>query len=80
MLADELQQVNWEHGRNWEGIAGKYTPKGSFSVGDAKENAYAVYSALTDPATPGYDQIRHPPSTAPATVAAGVRQNPTAIH
>ncbi|GIK98084.1 MAG: hypothetical protein BroJett029_22930 [Alphaproteobacteria bacterium] len=57
-LAATLKQVNWERGKPWEGIAGKFTPKGAFSVGGAKENAYAVYSALTDSSTDGYRRIR----------------------
>jgi len=63
-LADDLRSVNWERGKRWEGIAGKYTPKGVFSVGGAKENAYAVYSALTDRSTDGYKRVR--PSLATA--------------
>lgn len=57
-LSEDLRTVNWERGPRWEGIAGKFTPKGAFSVGGAKENAYAVYSALTDRTTAGYDRIR----------------------
>jgi DNA sulfur modification protein DndB len=63
-LADPLKQVNWERGKLWEGIAGKFTPKGVFSVGGAKENAYAVYSALSDPSSSGYPRVR--PSAAMA--------------
>jgi DGQHR domain-containing protein len=57
-LADALRSVNWERGRSWEGIAGKFTPKGAFAVGGAKETAYAVYSALSDPSSSGYSRIR----------------------
>jgi DNA sulfur modification protein DndB len=57
-LAESLKSVNWERGRAWEGIAGKFTPKGTFAVGGAKETAYAVYSALTDPTSSGYSRIR----------------------
>ena len=57
-LAEGLKTVNWERGKAWEGIAGKFTPKGSFAVGGAKETAYAVYSALTDPSSSGYSRIR----------------------
>jgi DNA sulfur modification protein DndB len=64
ILAEDLKSVNWERGKRWEGIAGKYTPKGVFSVGGAKENAYAVYSALTDSSTDGYKRVR--PSLATA--------------
>jgi DNA sulfur modification protein DndB len=57
-LAQSLANVNWERGKRWEGIAGKFTPKGSFAVGGAKETAYAVYSALTDATSGGYPKIR----------------------
>jgi DNA sulfur modification protein DndB len=57
-LADALKSVNWEKGKAWEGIAGKFTPKGSFAVGGAKETAYAVYSALSDPSSSGYSRVR----------------------
>lgn len=57
-LADSLRTVNWERGRAWDGIAGKFTPKGSFAVGGAKETAYAVYSALSDPSASGYSRVR----------------------
>ena len=57
-LAERLTLINWERGKTWEGIAGKYTPSGKFSLGGAKENGYAVYAALTDVTTPGYQQVR----------------------
>jgi DNA sulfur modification protein DndB len=57
-IAATLSNVNWERSKRWEGIAGKFTPKGAFSVGGAKETAYAVYSALSDPNDLGYTRIR----------------------
>ena len=63
-LASQLKSVNWERAGHWAGIAGKLNPKGVLSVGGAKENAYAVYSALTDAATSGYASIR---ASAPVT-------------
>jgi len=57
-LAEALKSVNWERCKAWEGIAGKFTPKGTFAVGGAKETAYAVYSALSDPSSSGYSRIR----------------------
>ena len=57
-LSQTLANVNWERSKRWEGIAGKFTPKGAFSVGGAKETAYAVYSALSDPNDAGYLSIR----------------------
>lgn len=57
-LADSLRTVNWERGAHWAGIAGKVTPKGVLSVGGAKETAYAVYSALSDPNSAAYKNVR----------------------
>lgn len=51
-------EVNWSKGKHWEGIAGKYTPKGAFSLGGAKETAYAIFGALTDMENAGYQRIR----------------------
>jgi DGQHR domain-containing protein len=63
-IAASLANVKWERSKRWEGIAGKFTPKGAFAVGGAKETAYAVYSALTDPNDPGYHTIRDAVSAA----------------
>jgi DNA-sulfur modification-associated len=52
------QEVKWEKGQRWAGIAGKFTPRGAFSLGGAKENSYAIFSALTDPSDDGYSRIR----------------------
>lgn len=60
MLANDLKQIDWARGQSWVGIAGKISPKGTFAVGGAKEYAYAVYSALTDPVSPGFAAIRPP--------------------
>jgi DGQHR domain-containing protein len=57
-LAATLSNVNWARDKRWEGIAGKFTPKGAFAVGGAKETAYAIYSALADPTDNGYATIR----------------------
>lgn len=58
-LIERLKSVDWRRGKHWEGIAGKFTPKGKFSVGGSKETAYAVYSALNDPNSVGYGRVRH---------------------
>jgi hypothetical protein len=42
----------------WDGIAGKFTPSGSFSIGGPKEVGYAVAEALEDPESDGGKQIR----------------------
>lgn len=57
-LAQRLKGVRWEKGKQWEGIAGKFTPKGNFSTSGAKDAAYGIYSALTDENSPGYDRVR----------------------
>lgn len=57
-LAQELKAVNWARGKHWEGIAGKFTPKGVLSLGGPKENSYAIYAALTDANSEGYARIR----------------------
>lgn len=57
-LISRLRTVDWRRGKHWEGIAGKFTPKGAFSVGGSKETAYAVYDALNDETSAGYAQVR----------------------
>jgi len=57
-LLDRLRLVRWDKGQAWEGIAGKFSPKGNFSVGGSKETAYAVYSALSDRTSEGYKRVR----------------------
>jgi DNA sulfur modification protein DndB len=47
-LVRKLRTVDWRRSKHWEGIAGKFNPKGTFSVGGSKETAYAVYEALND--------------------------------
>lgn len=63
-LLRQLKNVQWTKGPMWEGVAGKYTPKGKFSVGGTKETAYAVYSALSDPNDPAYAKVRMPEANA----------------
>jgi DNA sulfur modification protein DndB len=58
VLVSRLRSVDWRRGKHWEGIAGKFTPKGAFSVGGSKETAYAVYDALNDETSTGYAQVR----------------------
>ena len=58
VLVSKLRTVDWRRGKHWEGIAGKFTPKGAFSVGGSKETAYAVYDALNDETSAGYAQVR----------------------
>jgi DNA sulfur modification protein DndB len=64
-LVEQLKSVCWTKGKAWEGVAGKFTSKGSFSVGGTKETAYAIYSALSDPKDPAYSRIRGGEPAAP---------------
>jgi DGQHR domain-containing protein len=57
-LLKPLKKVNWSRDKTWENIAGKFTPKGTFSIGGAKETAYAVFAALTDENAKSYAQVR----------------------
>lgn len=57
-LIASLREVDWSRGKHWEGIAGKFTPKGAFSIGGSKETAYAIYGALTDDTSVAYAQVR----------------------
>ena len=55
---EKLTSVNWTRDKPWKGIAGKFTPKGVLSIGGSKETAYAVYAALSDTSSEGYQRIR----------------------
>jgi DGQHR domain-containing protein len=78
-LIGQLKSVDWRRGKHWEGIAGKHTPKGNFSVGGSKETAYAVYSALNDPNSLGFATIRHQTSQSDtAEVAQDTAEGPQA--
>jgi hypothetical protein len=57
-LIGDLMTVDWSKGKHWEGIAGKFTPSGRFSVGGTKETAYAVFNALSNLTSPAYGVIR----------------------
>ena len=57
-LVERLKSVKWAREQHWEGIAGKFTPKGTLSIGGSKETAYAVYAALNDPQSPAYLKVR----------------------
>jgi len=65
-VVEHLDGVNWKRtqavdGREtspWDGIAGKFTPSGRFSIGGPKEVGYAVAEALEGPSSAGGRQIR----------------------
>lgn len=61
-LLNSLRDVDWHKGEHWQGIAGRFTPKGVFSVSGTKEVGYAVFNALADPANPSYGTVRRPSS------------------
>ncbi len=58
LLIESLRRVDWRRNRLWEGIAGKFTPKGAFSVAGSKDTAYAIYDALADENSSSYQRIR----------------------
>lgn len=53
-----LREVDWSRGKHWEGIAGKFTPKGQLSIGGSKETAYAIFGALSDETSPAFNTVR----------------------
>jgi DNA sulfur modification protein DndB len=65
-VLERLQGVNWERtlvrqGRAespWDGIAGKFTPSNTFSIGGPKEVGHAVADALENPDSTGGRAIR----------------------
>jgi DNA-sulfur modification-associated len=57
-LLASLQEVDWKKGEHWAGIAGKFTTRGTFSVGGTKEVAYSVYNVLSQPENPGFSRVR----------------------
>lgn len=57
-LLESLQEVDWRKGDRWSGIAGKFTPKGLFSVSGTKEVGYSVFNVLADAANPNYGYVR----------------------
>lgn len=67
-LIADLRTVTWTKGDVWNGIAGGYTASGVFSVKGTKEVAYGVHSALADPLSPAFAQVRgrDPRPAAPA--------------
>lgn len=63
-LMRKLREVDWNRGKHWEGIAGKFTPAGTFSIGGTKETAYAIYGALSDETSSAFKQVRPAMATA----------------
>jgi DNA-sulfur modification-associated len=65
-LIGRLRQIDWTKGKAWEGIAGKFTPKGAFSVGGTKETVYSVFKALSEPTSPEGRRVRPTEQSSPA--------------
>lgn len=51
-------KIDWTVGPHWEGIAGKTSPTGVFTVGGGKEYAYGTWAALTRPGEEAGQRIR----------------------
>lgn len=67
----KLQSVDWGRGHQWDGIAGKFTPKGVFTVAGSKETAHAIFAALNDETASSYAKVRAPaPGSMSGSVAA----------
>ncbi len=49
---------DWSVSERWNGIAGKYSAAGSFSVASGKEAGHSTFRALRDDKDPGYYRVR----------------------
>ena len=58
-LLESLRTVDWRKGEHWAGVAGRFSPKGVFTVSGTKEVGYGVFNALADPMNPNYRTVRH---------------------
>lgn len=58
LVARYLTGVNWARGPTWDGIAGRITTKGRFSVAGTKEAAYGIFAALTEEGSDVYNKVR----------------------
>ena len=56
----EVRRNGYQPESPWDGVAGKFSPKGRFSVSGPKEVGHAVFDALVDPESPGGRRIRTP--------------------
>ncbi len=57
-LLAELKTVDWHKGAHWQGIAGRFSSRGVFTVSGTKEVGYGVYNVLADSQNPNYPTIR----------------------
>ncbi|MFD0551040.1 DNA sulfur modification protein DndB [Streptomyces rectiviolaceus] len=58
-LLRTLKEVDWHKGDHWLGTALSKTPTGNYTANGPKQSAYAVHTALSDPESGAYQQIRH---------------------
>jgi hypothetical protein len=49
---------DWSAGERWNGIAGKITSSGAFSVSSGKEAGHSTFRAISNPDDPGYNRVR----------------------
>jgi hypothetical protein len=61
-LLSTLREVDWRKGPHWQGIAGRFSPKGVFTVSGTKEVGYAVFNVLADSHNPNYRAVRNGPA------------------
>lgn len=59
-MLGELKTVDWRKGAHWQGIAGRFSGKGIFTVSGTKQVGYAVYNVLADSRNPDYPTVRPP--------------------
>jgi DNA sulfur modification protein DndB len=57
-LIESLQSVDWHKGAHWQGIAGRFSAKGVFTVSGTKEVGYGVFNVLVDAHNPNYTTVR----------------------
>lgn len=71
-IISNLRGVDWQEGKQWEGIVGRMRENGKFSrVGGVKDSAGAAYKALVDPTSEMYTRVRHLPPAHPQGVSVG---------
>jgi DNA sulfur modification protein DndB len=58
LARDVLRGVNWTRGPVWDGIAGRMTTRGKFSIAGTKEAAYGIFAALTEEGSDAYVKVR----------------------
>jgi hypothetical protein len=57
-MIESLQSVDWHKGAHWQGIAGRFSAKGVFTVSGTKEVGYGVFNVLVDAHNPNYTTVR----------------------